>query len=232
MATLAERRERLQAAIPRLYSGALHLLGINLFGLAAIAACVWQLERPPSAALLALDVALAPAALVFANAFEWWVHKGPLHRPAPLLGRLYRRHACAHHVMFTDDRMAVANQRELALVLFPPYVFPLLLVLVSPLVGALYLLRPNLAFLFLAAALGYYLLYEWLHLCHHLPAESWIGRRGWVRALRRHHLRHHDPARMTRGNFNVSFPLTDWLVGSTLGAAEEAVSAPSRSPGR
>lgn len=211
MAKIEERRAELLAAIPPRYPGWAHFAAINGTVLAAVTACALAVDAPTWP-----ELAMLPAALVFANAFEWWVHKGPLHRPVRPLVRLYRRHACAHHVMFTDRRMAVASGRELALVLFPPWVLPQLVLLVSPLVGALYLVRPNLAWLFLASALGYYLLYEWLHLCHHLPPESWIGRRRLVRALRRHHLRHHEPARMTQGNFNVSFPLTDWLVGSLL----------------
>jgi len=35
--------------------------------------------------------------------------------------------------------------------------------------------------------------------------------------------RHHELARMEKGNFNVSFPLWDWLVGTLLPAAETCV---------
>lgn len=34
--------------------------------------------------------------------------------------------------------------------------------------------------------------------------------------LRTHHTRHHELARMEKGNFNVSFPLWDWLLGTML----------------
>ena len=108
------------------------------------------------------------AVLLVANAFEWWFHRGPLHRLTPGFGLVYRRHAKRHHVYYTDQDMAVRSWRELALLLFPPYMVPLMVLVLSPLALGLGLWRWNLAWLFMASALAYYLLYEWLHLLHHL----------------------------------------------------------------
>ena len=36
------------------------------------------------------------------------------------------------------------------------------------------------------------------------------------RNLRRHHRAHHDPRMMTRYNFNIVFPFTDWIMGSLM----------------
>jgi hypothetical protein len=119
-------------------------------------------------------------------------------------------------VCFTDVRMEIADTRELMLVLFPPYVLPLLLVLTAPISVGLWFLAPNLGWLFVASTLGYYLLYEWLHMFHHWPRDSWLGRRRLIAWLRRPHQLHHDPSVMTKGNFNVSFPLADVLFRSTL----------------
>ena len=61
-----------------------------------------------------------------------------------------------------------------------------------------------------------FLLYEWLHLLHHSPPEGPVAGSRWARWLRRHHARHHDPTRMQQGNFNISLPLFDFLVGTVL----------------
>ena len=78
----------------------------------------------------------------------------------------------------------------------------------------------NIGILFWLSVFAYYLTYEWFHYCHHLPSDSWIGRRRIVSLARLHHTRHHELTRMTRGNFNVSFPLWDWLLGTLLPPAE------------
>ncbi len=64
--------------------------------------------------------------------------------------------------------------------------------------------------------LAYYFVYEWFHYVHHLRRDSWLGRRALVGWLRTQHMRHHELARMEKGNFNVSFPLWDWLLGTML----------------
>ena len=43
-----------------------------------------------------------------------------------------------------------------------------------------------------------------------------------VATLRRHHAAHHDPARMTRWNFNITFPIADAIVGTTFRPARAA----------
>ena len=205
------RRATLLAEVPPWYSGVLHGLWIHLSSGLGIVAALWLLRDPQP-----WEWALIPAFFALANLVEWGVHKGPLHHPLPGLRRLHRRHAKGHHVFFTAERMELSDPRELSLLLFPPYMVPGLLLLVSPLVLALGALRWNLACLFLASALAYYLLYEWLHLLHHLPRDSWWGRRRLAARLSAHHRRHHDPRRMLAGNFNVSFPLSDWLLRTSL----------------
>ena len=72
------------------------------------------------------------------------------------------------------------------------------------------------AALFIATAIGYFLLYEMLHLSYHLPPDSAVPRLPILRALRRHHALHHNPAQMTDGNFNVTFPICDSVFGTRL----------------
>ncbi len=68
--------------------------------------------------------------------------------------------------------------------------------------------------LFIATGLAYFLMYEVLHLSWHAPAGSWVARLALVRWLGRLHRRHHDPARMTRCNFNITWPIGDLLFGT------------------
>lgn len=231
---LSEKRDQLAAAIPPGYPGRLHFLAINLLGAAAIAACLLGLRQPTP-----WMAAWVPGFFLFANLVEWAVHRGPMHRlrPGRIARSLYERHARQHHVMFTHESMQLRRACELKLVLFPWFVFPLLMLATAPLPLALGLLVSlDHALLFLASCVAYYLLYEWLHTLHHWPQATWIGRRRLVAFLRRHHTRHHDPALMTRGNFNVSFPLADLLLGTTLEAEqpapapEPALSAPAERP--
>lgn len=212
MVSIEQKRDEFIESIPRWYSGSVHFTLIHIFTLGTIAACLAALREPMWKQWL-----LVPCFFIFANAFEWWIHRGPMHHRTPALSLLYQRHTLEHHVVFTDKVMGLRNDRELYYVLFPPWFLPLILAMNLPLALLLsFAGSPNLGFLFYASALAYYLVYEWFHCVHHIPPETWIGRRAIVGRLRRHHTDHHDPARMEKGNFNVSFPLWDWLLGSTL----------------
>ena len=210
------------ALIPRWYSGFAHFVLIHLFSLLAIAACLYALNDPAWWEWL-----LIPAFFIFANAFEWWIHRGPMHHPTRFLKFVYQRHTVEHHFVFTHQTMGMRDSRELFYILFPYWFLPLILMLNFPLVVIISLIGGmNLVFLFYASGLAYYLVYEWFHLVHHIPPETRIGRMALVRLVRRHHTLHHDPALMARGNFNVSFPLWDWILGSTLqGGASSATTS-------
>lgn len=56
--------------------------------------------------------------------------------------------------------------------------------------------------------------FEWCHLAYHMPESSWMGGNPVIRWLRTTHTRHHDPRRMLRKNFNVTFPIFDALMGT------------------
>lgn len=73
---------------------------------------------------------------------------------------------------------------------------------------------PDAAWLFAATGMGYFALYEWLHLAYHLDPDGQVGRLPGMKRLRRHHTVHHDPRNMGRVNFNVTFPLADWWFGT------------------
>lgn len=204
-----------------------HLLFTFGGGSIALLLMLSQLEAVKPWEWLAL-----PAALLYANLAEYVGHRFPMHRPFPGLGLIYKRHAGQHHRFFTHQHMPFDQLRDLRAVLFPP-----LLVIFFfggfgvPLWFALaWLVSDNVAWLALAAGVTYYLNYEVFHLAYHLPERHWLARVGLLRRLRWLHAHHHDPSVMSRANFNISYPLGDWLLGTLERSAGSKAIGPSDSP--
>ncbi len=208
-----ELRDELLRRIPRWYSPWGHILAPMAVGMAIAveALCLTQDLRP-------WQVAMFPLFLVAGNAVEWSAHRGILHRRVRPLEALYRRHN-QHHQVYVADSMAIHDPRELKFVLLPAVGVLAIFAFAIP-VAAMFVLagQRNLGCLWVAASVIYVLAYEWLHLAYHLPPDSFIGRRGLVRILGRHHAIHHDPLLMQRWNFNVTAPLWDWLRGTVYQA--------------
>jgi hypothetical protein len=193
------------------YSGLAHFALSNLLlgGVTALALSGLRDLRP--AELLAV-----PVAFLAANLVEYLAHRYPLHHPRPLF-YAYRNHTLGHHRFFTAEReefMVCNSSRDFFVILFGPVSLSLLIVGIgAPLALLAWAVAGhNAGLLFFATAVGYFLLYEWLHLVYHLPVGA---RLPGVRALRRHHLAHHDLRLMTHWNFNITFPLFDALLGTT-----------------
>jgi hypothetical protein len=193
------------------YRGWLHFSVTTAGALAAIFTAAWQVRAPR-----AVDWWIVPITFLIANFGEYFGHRGPMHHQRRGMSVLFRRHTQQHHRFFTDQAMASESPRDFHMVLFPPVMLLFFLgVLATPMAMALrVLVSPNAGWLFAATAVSYFLLYEWCHFAHHLPESSRIGRTRLVRAMRRHHAAHHDRSRMTECNFNVTFPIADWLMGS------------------
>jgi len=180
-------------------------------GLLAIAIGVGR-QAPPAAWLL------LPAVWVFANFFEWTVHRFPMHRV--LVPRImYRNHAQIHHTAFTDEAMAIGEPRELWLIMMPWYTIVMLLVAASPVAIAFAVVGGwPLAGIFYVGALSYFLFYEAVHAAYHLPAATLdrlgLGEGTLFAKLRAHHAHHHVLERMAHVNFNVTIPLADTVLGT------------------
>jgi hypothetical protein len=203
-------RRKIVEETPSWYSPGGHFLFPSVVGLTIIALCVRSLTHPTIWQLLTL-----PISFIASNAFEWRAHKYALHRRTRLAAVLYDRHTPVHHRLFVTDEMAVRDPREVRLVLMPAFAIVAVFVLVLPVFALLWtLLSWNTAALFMAASMGYVLLYEWLHLSYHLPTDSFVGGMRLIALLRRHHATHHDPTLMQKWNMNVSIPLWDLVSGS------------------
>jgi hypothetical protein len=193
------------------YSGWAHLAFTSAGSLLSIAWAVSSLRD-----VTRWEWLVIPAGFLTANLGEYLGHRGPMHRPRRGLRLLFERHARQHHRFFTHEAMEYAASRDFKMVLFPPVMlFFFIGCLATPIGLALALLwSRNAGWLFAATAIGYFLSYEWLHFSYHFSVDSWVGRLPFMAALRRHHTLHHDQAQMGRCNFNITFPICDWLFGT------------------
>lgn len=207
----AYRAEYRAEVLPTRYSGRLHFAFAVTSTLGALVFSVSQLHD-----VQALEWLCLPLAFLIANGAEYFGHRYPMHRALPGLKAMCKRHAGQHHRFYTHEHMVAADARDWHLVLFPP---PMLLFFIGGIalpVGTLVfvLFGANVGYLFVATASAYVLNYECLHLAYHLPEDSFVGRLPLVGRLRVLHTVHHDPSRMTKVNFNITYPIFDLLMGT------------------
>jgi sterol desaturase/sphingolipid hydroxylase (fatty acid hydroxylase superfamily) len=102
------------------------------------------------------------------------------------------------------------------MVVFPPVVLNMLTLLITlPLAYVASLIGgKNVALLFIATVMAYYLLMQILHVFAHTAKDHWIHRLPGIDFLRIHHSIHHNHDYMTRCNFNFLIPLSDWVLGT------------------
>ncbi len=207
---LTASRQQLQRGIPFYYNPYLFFGLTNLLGAVAIYHSTRLLENVRPLEWLAI-----PAVFIFANFVEYNFHRGPMHNRQRLLDLVFKRHTLTHHEYFPHDHMGFDSGREAYLVFFPFWVIFLLCGLASPVFFLTwYLTNSNVAGLFLITAISYFLLYEWMHLLYHLPEGSRVGQIPLIRALKQHHQTHHNHALMNDYNFNITFPIWDWMMGT------------------
>lgn len=210
-ATATYREQYRREHIPPRYQGWRHLVFTFGIGGTALAWSVLQVEQ-----VRAVEWLTIPLTFLYANFAEYWGHRGPMHHLKRGLRLVYERHTRQHHRFFTDDAMELDALRDLRAVLFPPVLMTFFLAAFA-LPAALLLAwftTPNVGWLFAATSLFYFLNYEFLHLAYHLPERYAVARWPIVGRLRWLHRAHHDPRLMASRNFNISYPLGDWLFGT------------------
>lgn len=212
MTTSAEYRAlyRRENVGPR-YSGKAHLGFAVAFSLGGMALCISLLD-----AVQPLEWLAIPLTFLYANLVEYAGHRWVMHRRVRGLGLIYERHAGQHHRFFTDQHMALEGWQDCKVVLFPALLMVFYFGVFATPVGLLlaWLTTPNAALLFVTVALGYYLNYELLHLAYHLPDGSRLLRLPFLPRLRQLHHRHHEPELMASRNFNITYPIGDWLFST------------------
>lgn len=203
-------RAKRVAEIPAGYSPTLHLLGPASLAVAVLVVSVWLIHD-----LRAVELLTIPITLFLGFGFEWRVHKSILHARTPGFSILYVRHELQHHVIYTHDDMTMRDRRERRLVMMPGYAIVLVFGMLVPLGFVVWrLLGLNVTLIFLATSMIFFLVYELMHLAYHLPPEHPVSKIRLVQRLRELHRRHHDPRLMKRWNFNVTFPVFDWIHGT------------------
>ena len=205
------RAEYRTAEISPYYSGILHFLFTSVTSLVVIGFSIKELHG-----ITPFEWSTVLLTFLYANLVEYLGHKGPMHHPVRLLRTLFVRHTLQHHRFFTHEAMAYEGTQDYKMVLFPPVMILFFVGLHAVPVGVLlyYLTSRNVAYLFVATAIGYFLTYEWLHFMYHLRADSLPGRFPFMKTLRWLHTEHHDPALMSNYNFNITFPICDYLFGT------------------
>jgi hypothetical protein len=210
-AVAAFREQYRREHIPAHYQGWRQLAFTFGIGGAVFAGSVLQVEQVRPLEWLAI-----PLTFLYANLAEYWGHRGPMHHLRRGLRLVYERHTRQHHRFFTHEAMELDGLRDLRAVLFPPVLMTFFITAFALPAGLLlaWITTPNVAWLFIAASLGYFLNYEFLHMAYHLPPGHPISRWSLVRRLKRLHEAHHDPRLMARYNFNITYPICDALFGT------------------
>ena len=210
------------------YTGWGHFALTSVASLAVIALAATRAQN-----VRAVEWVTIPATFLFANFAEYLGHRGPMHHPRPGLALLFERHTRQHHRFYTHEAMRYESARDLKMVLFPPVMLLFFFCALATPVGVLlfYVASANVAWLFVATATSYFLSYEWLHTAYHLDERSWVGRLPFMRALRRHHTAHHDQTLMAKHNFNITFPIADFVFG-TIHRGERSLLEPTKNETR
>ena len=193
------------------YSGPLHLATTVGFSLLIAIGSVLMLED-----VQAWEWLTVPLAFLYANLAEYLGHRGPMHHKTRFLAGIFKRHAVEHHSFFTNEAAIFETTRDYRAVLFPPILMIFFFGAFAAPFGAIlyFVATPNVCFLFILTAILYFLNYELLHFAYHSDPRSLIGRLPFIQSLRQHHIVHHDKRLMAQYNFNITYPICDWLFGT------------------
>jgi len=208
----ARYREEYVSQIHPLYSGRVHIGVIYLVGIAVIAWCVSRTQNATWEWLLIIPV------FAFSNLFEWWIHKYVMHRLVDVwaLRAIYDRHTRQHHQYFTDNEMTVGTTREWRIIFFPWRALFTFMALGTPFALALgWLINPNAGYILMVTIVGQYLIYETFHYCCHVHDNWFVRYTPFVNTIRRHHTVHHNKGVMMQVNMNLTFPIADWIMGTS-----------------
>ena len=111
-------RENYRQRVAGWYNGWLHILLIYTIGFTALYVYIANLHDVRWWEFLAI-----PVVFMFANFFEWAVHRYVMHRPSniPMLRAIYSRHTMMHHQFFTEQEMRFADHHDWRVTFFPPF---------------------------------------------------------------------------------------------------------------
>lgn len=205
-------REQYKAKISPYYNGLLHIGVMYSFGIAALWYCFNKLENPTWEWLLIIPVFLA------GNLIEWAMHTFVMHKRIDVfaLRAIYERHTREHHQYFTDNDPTIDTVREFRIVFFPWRVLTVLAVsgTIFGYIASL-ILNANAGYILFMTMVGQYLVYETFHYCCHIRENAFVRNMPFINTIRRHHTAHHNQGIMMKYNMNLTFPIADWLMGTS-----------------
>ncbi|WP_234409711.1 sterol desaturase family protein [Polynucleobacter acidiphobus] len=194
------------------YNGLLHIGVMYVAGISAIYYCATQLDNPTWAWLTIIPVAIA------GNFVEWAMHKYVMHRLIDVfaLRAIYDRHTRQHHQYFTDTDYTIDTVKEHRIVFFPWRVL-IVLGVAGTILGyiAAKIFNPNVGYILYMTMVGHYLIYETFHYCCHVKENWFVRNMPFINTIRRHHAAHHNLGIMMHKNMNLTFPLADWIMGTS-----------------
>ena len=206
-------RETYRERVAGWYNGWLHVFIIYVIGFTALYIYLANLRD-----LRAWELLIVPVTFLGANFFEWWIHRYVMHRPSQVKAfrAIYNRHTLMHHQFFTDSEMRFADHHDWRVTFFPPYALATFTLMSIPLaIAAGAIISPNVGWLLIATTTSMYLIYEFMHFCCHVDENWFVRHMPTVNTIRRHHAAHHDQSIMMERNMNLTFPIMDWLFGTS-----------------
>src|SRR5260370_8233305 len=111
-------RENYRDRLAGWYTGWLHIVLIYTIGFTALYVYLANLRD-----VSWWEYLTVPVVFMFANFFEWAVHRYVMHRPSniPMLRAIYSRHTMMHHQFFTEQEMRFADHQDWRVTFFPPF---------------------------------------------------------------------------------------------------------------
>ena len=213
---MTERQRRFRADYLALvspwYNGLVHVGVMYAAGIASVWWCVSRMQGATWEWLLVIPVAIG------GNFVEWGMHKYVMHRLRDVfaLRAIYDRHTRQHHQYFTDNDHVIGTVREFRIVFFPWRVLVVLAVAGGAISFAMaHLVNANAGYVTFVTMIGHYMVYETFHFCCHVPENGFVRNMPFVNTIRRHHAAHHSQNIMMVHNMNLTYPVTDWYMGTS-----------------
>jgi hypothetical protein len=206
-------RENYRQRVAGWYNGWLHIALIYIIGFTALYVYIANLHDVRWWEYLAI-----PVVFMFANFFEWWIHRYVMHRPSnfPVFRAIYSRHTMMHHQFFTEQEMRFADHYDWRVTFFPPYALVVFTFMsIPPAIIAGLVISPNVGWLVISTTTSMYLIYEFMHFCCHVDENAFVRLAPFINTIRRHHTAHHNQSIMMERNMNLTFPVMDCLMGTS-----------------
>lgn len=201
-------------------NGALYALANFLILIAIIGALVIAIPSYEPYFLL-----LLPAYFLFVNGIEYTLHRFPMHHKTKGFEVVYE-HVTIHHNFFADRNFYFEEPKDFYAAILPYYIFIGLTLVITAVSGLIYVgFGLNNALFFTLVAYAYYLLYELLHFSYHTSENSFVKKIPFLKGLARQHILHHQTRLMAHYNFNITFPIFDWLFNTSY-KEKDSVSMP------